>query len=322
MSLHVSLTNWEFTVICLMIFLGYCFYQYKQSQRYEAQARNYGFSRKGQVTEIHNHFYGYDEKQIAGIQQIQAQAQMRGIPITTHVQPVYQVNNSDMENHDLIKEHEINLTSDDLGLDEEGKEVILVPESIDSPKVVPIRKEVTPSMVKRDSDRQVEEALVNPLSMTENKVNISTERDFNIPEGVEQVNIDNDPEIQSLYDSLVVHPFWEIPFDQIDLYVQLSEIVQEPNKYLGKAVATVGKILDKQSKEDKYALLLADPNVDVWAYVGENLFREGQIGNVISLHHAHVDLTDGERIILKQTPQSDYYIFSKIENKSANRNVI
>lgn len=324
MVLNVSLSSWELIVVCLMGFILFCFIQYTRARKWEAISRSYGSRRRGDVTEIHNHFYGYDEQQILNMRQLQNQ----GIPLPAakqridHFKMEERIDCQDAEINEVVEVESASISLSDLERENSSDEK-QYPDNIvsfrrkqnDPDKVSGNEQYDTPFV---EGNAQLQKADSQELKVIED---ISVNKQNSSKLGRQVVQIDDDPAIQSLYSSLTLpeesksqsKDFWGIQFDEINTYIQISELYSQPEKFVGHNIALVGKVCNKVEQGGKYFLQLADPKNKAWVLVGEKAFSKVKDGDVVSFHEIQVSNVDG-KVALKQLPNTPYYIFNVVNN--------
>ncbi|MFF0828856.1 hypothetical protein ACFYU8_18470 [Brevibacillus sp. NPDC003359] len=328
MTFSMNLSSWQLILLILIFFIAFCFWQYRKSQEAEADSRNYG--RKRIITEVHNHYYGHDNETIQLMKQ-----QNLNAPLAIGNTPVILDAN---EKNDEIKQmdmetkttHEVSIDVSDLEeLPQEKGNIVKMPlRSTINSELIDIKNEKNSTNYLnpfRTGKTSTPEVLIssekNDMPAASNVeevkvVHIEVPETTPIPENVRKVDVEGDPNINSLFETLVSvetgktnnNDFWGIPFDQINMYLQFSEILDEPNKYVGGAFPIIGKVLEKKIFNDYCVLHLADPKIKRWVKVCDTVYREVDCEAIVALHEVEISMYEGN-IVFEQKKNKDYYVF-------------
>ncbi|MFB0832754.1 hypothetical protein ACEU2D_24610 [Brevibacillus laterosporus] len=232
----VSLTGFELVIICLFFLIGYCFWAWKESDKWQAIIKM-RYENPGQ-TIIHNHFVSSDVQEV--IHDNKNLVKNKNIESS----PMLLLDSQIPKN----KNHE-----NDAGKNIKKDTNILLPDH---------------TIYERIVDKTTDQ-MNNP---NKNEGNASS--DVVLVELNEDV-IANDL-YNHLVDESSLEDFWKVSKEQLQNLLTITEIEENPSKFAGNSsLPIVGKILGKKKMDTEYMLRFGDEKTVTWiAVTNQELFDQ------------------------------------------------
>lgn len=268
----VSLTGFELVIICLFFLIGYCFWAWKESDKWQAVIKM-KYENPGQ-TIIHNHFVGSEIQEIIHDQKSLAKNKKLNIESSPMLLLDSQIPKN--RNYEIDKGNKIARDTN-----------ILLTEN---------------TFYQRIPDKHI-----NKTNNFNEKEGNGSE-DVVVVELNEDV-IANDL-YNHLVDDSNQTDFWRVSKEQLQNLLTITEIKGNPTKFDGhSSLPIVGKILGKRKLDNEYMLRFGDEKSVTWITVeNQELFEQPK--DSIVAFSAEVSYED-QRLIIKQDNNIlDYHILS------------